>query len=120
VLFGNINSTVDGSSRLSLGARANDGNMGPVEALVIQNNGFVGIGTTSPSFLLHVNGSAGKPGGGSWAVASDRRLKKNVQDLDHPLDRLLRLRGVTFEYKDPAAVNELPGIQTGMVAQEVE
>ena len=30
-------------------------------------NGNVGIGTTSPTFLLEVNGSAGKPGGGSWS-----------------------------------------------------
>lgn len=82
--------------------------------------GNVGIGTTSPQFLLHVNGSAGKPGGGSWAVASDSRLKKNVHSLDHALDRLLRLRGVRFQYNDPTAINELPGVQTGMIAQEVE
>jgi len=80
----------------------------------------VGIGTTVPAFLLHVNGSAGKPGGGSWANASDVRLKKNIYHLNGALDKLLQLRGVTFEYKEPEKINELPGVQMGMVAQEVE
>jgi hypothetical protein len=87
---------------------------------VILGGRQVGIRTDAPSFDLHVNGSAGKPGGGSWAVASDERLKTNIQDLEGSLDRLLSLRGVTFEFKDPASINELPGVQTGMIAQEVE
>jgi hypothetical protein len=35
----------------------------------------VGIGTTSPDSLLSLNGSADKPGGGSWGTFSDARLK---------------------------------------------
>jgi len=83
-------------------------------------NGNTGIGTTSPAFLLHVNGTAGKPGGGSWANASDARLKKNIQSIDGALDRLMQVRGVTFEYTDPASINELPGERLGVIAQEVE
>jgi hypothetical protein len=74
----------------------------------------------APGYTLHVNGEAGKPGGGSWAAASDRRLKKDIQDLKGVLDKLLSLRGVSFEYKDPQAINELSGKQIGMIAQEVE
>jgi hypothetical protein len=33
--------------------------------------------------------------------------------------KLLQPR-VTFEYKDAQAINELPGTQAGMIAQEVE
>jgi hypothetical protein len=40
--------------------------------------------------------------------------------LEQALARLLQLHGVTFEYKDPKAIHELPGQQTGMIAQEVE
>jgi hypothetical protein len=80
---------------------------------------FVGIRTINPTFTLHVNGDAGKPGGGSWANASDARLKSDVQDLQGSLENLLRLRGVTFIYNDPETIHELPGKRTGMIAQEV-
>jgi len=80
---------------------------------------------------LHVNlpyeyginlqqGDAGKPGGGSWASTSDVRLKKNISPLSNALDTLLELRGVHFEYQDPSAIGELPGIRTGFIAQEAE
>jgi len=59
-----------------------------------------------------------KPGGGSWSVESDARLKKNVETLHGSLDRLLRLRSVSFEYQDPAK-GVGPGPQIGFIAQEV-
>jgi Chaperone of endosialidase/Collagen triple helix repeat (20 copies) len=89
----------------------------------VASNGNVGIGANfAPSFQLQVAGSgtAGKPGGGSWSNSSDRRLKKNIAGLDGSLERLLRLRGVTYEYKDPDAIHELHGTRIGMIAQEVE
>src|SRR6185436_8803773 len=41
----------------------------------INTTGNVGIGTTAPTDTLSVNGTASKPGGGTWAVFSDERLK---------------------------------------------
>ena len=32
----------------------------------------------------------------------------------------MELRGVTFEYKEPEKIHELPGERIGMIAQEVE
>jgi len=61
-----------------------------------------------------------KAGGGPWASFSDERLKKNIQTLSGSLDKLLSLRGVSFEYKDSSRRDYLPGKQTGMIAQEVE
>ncbi len=84
------------------------------------NGNDVGIGTESPQYKLHVAGSAGKPGGGSWTNSSDRRLKKNIRNLSGSLDQLMKLRSVSFEYKDPEAINELSGTRIGMIAQEVE
>ena len=127
---GNIAGTLSSASGSPSGAGAlllNDGNgittvliSGHTENSFINTGGNLGIGTGAPGFRLEVNGDAGKPGGGSWSNSSDRRLKKNVEDLDGALDQLLRLRGVTFEYKDPATINELPGERIGMIAQEVE
>ena len=94
---------------------------------LVDDSGQVAVGANiSTSFDLQVSssapngGTAGKPGGGSWSNSSDRRLKKNIADLDGALDTLLALRGVTFEYIDPEAINELPGTRTGFIAQEVE
>jgi hypothetical protein len=87
---------------------------------LIRAGGGVGIDTTAPTATLSVNGTANKPGGGSWSIFSDFRLKKNIEPLTGALSRLLQLRAVTFEYKDPEAIHELPGSQIGMIAQEVE
>jgi hypothetical protein len=69
---------------------------------------------------LTVNNEAFKPGGGSWAVPSDISLKTNVGQLEGALEKLLQLRGVTFEWKEPEKHGGLRGPQMGMVAQEVE
>jgi hypothetical protein len=96
-------------------------NESPASLYINANGGSVGINTNNAQgFQLAVNGTAAKPGGGSWSTLSDARLKKNVQPLTGSLDKLLQLRGVTFEYIDPKAINELPGTRTGMIAQEVE
>jgi hypothetical protein len=89
-------------------------------SVVVDPAGNVGVGTATPAFMLEVNGSAGKPGGGSWSVSSDERLKKNVLDLQGALETLLALRGVSYEYKDPEAIHELAGTRFGFIAQEVE
>jgi hypothetical protein len=89
-------------------------------------SGNVGIGITIPTDKLHVNGDlritgvARKPGGGSWTSSSDARLKKKVGPLAHGLDRLLQLRGVQFEWKEPDKMGNLSGPQLGFIAQEVE
>jgi len=66
------------------------------------------------------NGTAIKPGGGSWSGTSDERLKTNIRPLSGSLDRLLALRGVSFEWKEPEKQGNARGTQIGMVAQEVE
>lgn len=84
---------------------------------------LVGINTSNPgSFDLAVAGTAAKSGGGSWAVFSDERLKHDIKPMAGTLDRLLQLRGYTYEY-DAYAIESrlaLPGTQIGLMAQEVE
>lgn len=69
---------------------------------------------------LVVHNSASKPGGGSWTALSDARLKKDVKPLEGALDKMLALRGVTYEFKEPEKIHELSGQRMGMIAQEVE
>jgi hypothetical protein len=70
--------------------------------------------------VFELQGRALKPGGGPWENTSDRSLKKNINQLEGALDKLLRLRGVSFEWKDPQKYYGRPGPQMGLVAQEVE
>jgi hypothetical protein len=83
----------------------------------------VGINTGLVNgFDLAVSGTAAKTGGGSWSVYSDARLKHDVTPLKGTLDRLLQLRGYSFEYNADAVERNLalPGTQLGLLAQEVQ
>jgi len=81
--------------------------------------GNVGIGVTSPQRLLHVGGAAGNTTG-VWDNLSDARLKDDVADIKGALDKVLKLRGVTFRWKDPSRLGAENGPRMGLVAQEVE
>lgn len=88
---------------------------------IINTTGHVGIGTTEPEFTLHVNGAAGKPGGGSWNSASDRRLKDVGPSFARGLEALEKIEPRRYRY---AAGNPL-GLPSdreyvGLVAQEVQ
>ncbi|MGR9052233.1 MAG: tail fiber domain-containing protein [Gammaproteobacteria bacterium] len=81
-------------------------------------NDFTGGVETGGNFI--VRGFAYKPGGGSWLSVSDETLKKNIEPLQGALEKLLALRGVNFEWKDPEQQGGAGGAQIGMIAQEVE
>lgn len=49
---------------------------------------------------------------------SDRKYKKNIKVIDNPLDKVLKIRGVSFDWKDNQNVYE--GRDVGVIAQEVE
>jgi hypothetical protein len=120
---------LNGAGDLILSARTNPSanpNGSPCRALVDLGNQLVinfandySVGVQIASNLV-VTGNAFKPGGGSWGVASDIRRKQHVQPLVRALDKLLRLRGVSFEWKEPEQQGNLTGPQMGLIADEVE
>lgn len=69
---------------------------------------------------LTVQGTASKPNGGPWSDISDIRLKKNVHTIENALEKLIQLRGVIFEWKNPEASGHQPGENMGLISQEVE
>ena len=83
--------------------------------LTIESDGKVGIGTFTPTRKLFVNGDAG--GTGAWHNDSDERLKKNIITIPNALDKVEKLRGVQFEWKETE--NHAEGQQIGFIAQEV-
>ncbi len=82
--------------------------------------GDLGVGITVPAFKLHVNGTAGKPGGGVWAAASDRRLKKNIEEFTDGLEVVRRINPVSFEYNGEAGLIEDGESYVGVIAQEMK
>ncbi|ABE64553.1 Complement C1q protein [Nitrobacter hamburgensis X14] len=90
---------------------------GPGEAMRIDTNGNVGIGTTAPSYMLHVNGSVA--GVGAYNALSDRRFKKNIHPADYGLAAIEKLRPVTFDWISPTSP-QLHNRQLGLIAQEVQ
>jgi hypothetical protein len=81
----------------------------------------VGIGTTTPDNNLTVNGSADKPGGGSWGTYSDGRLKSLDGNFNIGLSEVLKIRPVRYRYKPDNAMGIRDGEEhIGVVAQEVQ
>jgi hypothetical protein len=63
--------------------------------------------------------SAAKPGTNTWTIASDARLKRNVEPFTEGLETLLRLRPVRYEYNGESGMPEgMRGV--GMIAQEAQ
>ncbi|MBK7761900.1 MAG: tail fiber domain-containing protein [Bacteroidetes bacterium] len=87
--------------------------------MVLLTNGNVGIGTIAPTSLLSVNGSASKPGGGSWAVFSDKRLKDHITSYDDGLQAVLKMNPVKFHYNKLSGCDTLPEY-VGVIAQELQ
>jgi hypothetical protein len=81
---------------------------------------FAVTGASNFAGNVHVNGNITASGSITPNNPSDRRLKKNVQPLQGSLDKILALKGATFEWKDPAKHANQTGRQVGFIAQEVE
>jgi hypothetical protein len=85
----------------------------------IDNVGNVGIGTSSPTVKLQVNGDIIA---NSIAGSSDLRFKSNIRPVTNALDKIKALRGVYFNWNQ----NDYPdrqfgsNIELGFIAQEVE
>ncbi len=127
--------TTIGSQHNGIGFAVNNAGSG-LHAVVIDSSGNVGIGTTNPTVKLDIQGdiavrgqvySIPMPSSGqnnavcynsTWEFfgycTSLRAEKKDIKDLDFGLDLAMKLRPVTFQWKDSA------GIDIGFIAEEVE
>jgi hypothetical protein len=92
---------------------------------VVQSGGNVGIGTSSPSYTLHVNGSVA--GTSAYNNLSDARLKMDISDITNGLASVQKLKPIHFHWQTPEKRTVGRGInlpvnepQIGFLAQDVE
>jgi hypothetical protein len=141
VIFGD-----SGTPYWTIGRPASSGNFRissyAVNALEIQpTTGYVGIGTTGPSYKLDVVGDAritsgslgvgvapnatdGRIDASNDIVAfqtSDRRLKENITPITNALEKVKSLTGVMFDWKEETkSVHGYEGHDVGIIAQDVQ
>ena len=78
----------------------------------------IGWGTTTFAFASSITA-----GGNITAYASDKRLKENIKPIDNALEKVMKIRGVEFDWTDES---EELGFEpkckheTGVIAQEIE
>jgi hypothetical protein len=100
-----------------------------VEAMRIHSDGKVGIGNVLPGYKLDVTGNINasadlRVGGVQVCIStgcvspSDRNLKTNIKTLDSSLAKILKLRGVSYDWKDKEKYGS--SNQVGVIAQELE
>ena len=86
------------SMRFSYGVRIFSANRGGSAVIALKNNGEI---------IANSNITA-------YGSASDIRLKENIETIKDPIDKVQKLRGVTFDYKKDGSRS------TGLIAQELE
>jgi hypothetical protein len=90
-----------------------------LETRLAINGSNVGIGTTNPTYKLHINGTSA---GTSWVNLSSREYKENikkVKDSKHydMLSKLMKLKLTTYNYKKGFGDNDTTRL--GFTAEEM-
>jgi len=78
-----------------------------------ENGGNVGIGTSNPSNILTIKQGAGDAIADGWITYSSKRWKTEIQPLEGALDKVERLRGVSFQWTSNGKHD------IGLIAEEV-
>ena len=106
-------SNTAGVGNVFIGKGAGQGTLGS-NKLIIANNANESLVTGDfAAKKFHINGDLTAT---TVNAPSDQRLKKNISPIPDALTRVMKLRGVNFEWKDTT----FKGKQIGFIAQEVE
>ncbi|MFA6016940.1 MAG: tail fiber domain-containing protein [Patescibacteria group bacterium] len=101
-------------SYLSFGTSANYGTGITNEAMVIDYNGYVGIGTAAPGYKLDVAGTV-------YASGSSRDYKQDIKNLEVDSSKIYNLQPVSYDYKKEyknLGYTLAGGRQFGLIAED--
>lgn len=92
--------------------------------MVIDSSGNTGIANTAPADKLWVQGGISATGD-ITSSASDKRLKENRKPISNAVEKVLKLKGITYDWIDN--ISEVTGTewnhtekQAGLIAQDVQ
>lgn len=111
-----------GTAHTRLDLSMNDGlSLIPASVMTWQANGFVGIGTTTPSVHLTVGGdiaATGTVSASGTVLTSDARLKTNITPLPKAISKVMALNPVNYDKK--IALDSVETVnENGFIAQEL-
>jgi hypothetical protein len=114
---------LDGNQAFSDGGiefRTTGGTAGvQIPLMTIEGTGQIGIGTNVPGYQLQLStNSAAKPTSASWTVASDQRLKTDVNPFMDGMNIIDQINPVWFTYNGKAGMPTDTGV--GTIAQELQ
>ena len=87
----------------------------------VQVNGYVGVGTTTPTYPLHITVPSSTASTSIWVAGdivslSDRNVKTDVVPIANALDKVMSIGGYTFAMNDDPTKKR----HAGVIAQEIE
>jgi hypothetical protein len=77
----------------------------------------MGIGYEDPQFAVHLPNTAGAAGrikANAFVTYSDKRLKEDIRPIENALDKVMRMEGVSYSWKNDG------GSSLGFIAQDLE
>ncbi len=96
---------------------------GTTNRISFRDGGYVGIGTATPQYRLHLaSNSAAKPTSSVWTISSDKRLKDIKGKYSKGLDEILKLEPIIYRYKkgNEMEIKETETDAYGFIAQDVK
>ena len=126
-LIGNLaGQNKTGSGSTCVGNKAGMGNTGENNCFIARSNGGPNHSTV---WLYGASSGACYQGNNSssWTTSSDERIKKDIVDSPNGLAKIDALKVRNFKYRTQSEITvegltecDAPGLQTGVIAQEVE
>jgi len=115
VAFGGGNTIGNAATQIDLFTAENTTTPVGTSRITIKGNGYIGIGTQSPSNPLEMAGGA-YTNGSSWIDASSREYKDNIEVLstEEALEAIKELNPVKYAYKTDQREKRV-----GFIAEEV-
>jgi hypothetical protein len=96
---------------------------GGTERVRLTDAGRVGIGNAAPAYVLDVTGdinSSTNVRAAGTALTSDKRLKRNIVEIDSATDLISRLVPVKYEKKSTIPDSVYRWKQMGFIAQDLQ